>query len=142
MSRGSVTFEEVKVKSPTIEGIDASSKQGWVPVFKLMHLDGTGGSMETIIHNPIDIKKAQKDHWMLLGPRMLKIGEVNKEERVIDRIVTEPWYQGSYNYAETAQVGLPAHRKFDVEPDDLHPGAAFNPPNRHRLLALRKFPKL
>ncbi|HJQ59396.1 MAG TPA: hypothetical protein VJ890_20990 [Vineibacter sp.] len=139
MSRGSVTFENVKVKSETVEGIDASYKQGWVPVFKLMHLDGTGGSMETIIHNPMDIKRVED---VLTGPRRLNIGEVNKEEKVKDRIVTEPWYQGSYNYSETAEVGFAAHERHDIKPDNENPTALVNPPNRHMPLALRRFPKL
>jgi hypothetical protein len=138
ISRGSVTSENVKLMNETIEGIDASYKQGWVPVFKLMSLDGTGGSMETIIHNPIDVKV--RDFFS--GPRRLNIGEVNKPEGVTNRIVTEPWYQGSYNYSETVEVGFAAHQRHDVKPDNLNPTALVNPPNRHMPLALRRFPKL
>ena len=57
---------------------------------------------------------------------------------MINRIDTSMKYQGSYNFAETAVLGLPAHEKYDVHPH--HKDAVYiDPPDRFEPLADRFF---
>src|SRR5262245_44145712 len=58
--------------SVTMKAVRYGYAQSWTPVFKLISLDGTGGSMETIIENPIDLK-AMKARGMPTGPRRANI---------------------------------------------------------------------
>lgn len=113
---------------PTWDIVDAAvsnyvRKQDGVPVFKLISPDGTGGSAETIIKNPM----------------RFTIGAPNEEVYVRDRVVPNYHHQGSYNFAETVEAGLPAHEKHDVDPHKKWPQEYINPADRFSLLMSRRF---
>lgn len=114
--------------------------QSGIPVFKLVCPDGTGGSKETIIKNPkihkVPVRTSQGDYFEM--QRGTKIGETNEVNLVKTNIVTDEHHQGSYNFAETAVVGLKAHEKYDVDmhkKDEIY----FDPPDRFAPLADRLF---
>lgn len=114
---------------PTWDIVDATfsnyvRKQDGVPVFKLISPDGTGGSAETIIRNR----------------SRFTIGVPNELVQVTDRVVRDYHDQGSYNYSETVEVGLPTHEKHDVAPHRKYPKYYLNPPNRFLPLNARRFP--
>jgi hypothetical protein len=100
--------------------------QAKIPVFKLVSPDGTGGSMECVITNN----------------GSTTIGPVNEEVKLADRFVKDPVRLGSYNYAETSVVGLPAHRRLDMITDPMVPGYFFQPHDLFKDTQLynRRFP--
>jgi hypothetical protein len=115
-------------------------RQSGIPVFKLICPDGTGGSKETIITNPVLRITRELGSQGLYDKqhRVPRIGAVNKAELVIDRVETRMEYQGSYNFAETSVRGLDAHEKYDVDPhkdDDQY----IDPPDRFAPLKKRIF---
>lgn len=113
-----------KVKS--VEGVYVHAKgQNDTPVFKLINPDNSGGSNEIILKNP--------------GPYDM-IEEVGKEFAVDPMLEKTPKQQGSYNYADTAIVGLSAHERLDMKPDSGREGFYLNPADRYSPLQTRKFP--
>ncbi len=112
--------------------------QAVTPVFKLVSPDGTGGSHETIIKNPQNRQVNIGAFSYMIG--RWSIEEVGVEVDVFSRIETDLLYQGSYNYSETVDVGLPAHEKRDVWPHEKNPRSYINPPDRFKPLATRFFP--
>jgi hypothetical protein len=67
-----------------------------------------------------------------------QIGEPHKAELVVSRIDTTMRYQGSYNFAETAVVGLDEHEKYDVKPH-VKDNKYIDPPDRFAPLEKRIF---
>jgi hypothetical protein len=113
---------------PTCDVVDAAvssyvRKQDGVPVFKLISPDGTGGSVETIIRNR----------------SRFTIGGINETVQVTHLVVRDDHHQGSYNFAETVEAGLPAHEKRDVEPHKRWPKEYLNPLDRFSSLMSRRF---
>ncbi len=126
-------------------GLDAFNtqffrRQTGIPVFKLICPDGTDGSKETIITNPVLRVTQELGSQGLYDKkqRVSKIGAVNKVELVLDRVVTKMEHQGSYNFAETSVKGLDEHEKYDV---DTHKKDAvyIDPPDRFAPLSERIF---
>src|SRR5712672_2644360 len=80
-----------KIRSPTLRSIEATYEgQEQAPVFKLVCLDGTGGSREVCIKNPFDVRKIRTEVGGALSTTMVghaTIGAVNEEVNVADRIV-------------------------------------------------------
>ena len=98
--------------------------QNDTPVFKMISLDGTGGSCEVIIKN------RGSDTLVPAGVTI----------HVRNLVETHEVYQGSYNFSETIQMGLAAHQLRDVKP---HVGAwdfYVNPAHRYWTLDQRTFP--
>lgn len=113
---------------PSVEAVYVEKIKGQkdVPVFKLISPDGTGGSHEIIVKN----EKGTDT-----------IAAVNDKKSIRNLINTDEVHQGSYNYSETAQVGLAAHQMRDVK---THVGAwdfYVNPANRYWPLKMRVFPE-
>jgi hypothetical protein len=110
----------------TIEGVYVEKILGQndVPVFKLISPDNTGGSNEIILKNSGNV--------VVISSK--------QTAKIRDLLVVDAAYQGSYNYSETSQVGLAAHRLRDVSPHV--PGKAFyvNPLNPFSPLRSRRFP--
>jgi len=94
-------------------------KQTGIPIFKLICPDGTKGSKETIVENPmINIKQVIDTAGVSeVATGESKLGEVGQTVHVrrLDLHVTTMEHQGSYNFAETAVIGRDWHTKFDVE---------------------------
>lgn len=114
--------------------------QKGVPIFKLVCPDGTGGSKETIISNPVvrTVYMPMPGGATRRSERASKIGQTNQQVLVINRIDTSMKHQGSYNFAETAVLGLKTHEKYDVHPH--HKDAVYiDPPDRFEPLADRFF---
>lgn len=123
------------VKSPARQAVAAQAVgQENIPVFKLIHLDGTGGSCEVVIFNHYGGAKGEK------GGRAT-IGDVNKIVDVHNQISRDKIKQGSYNYSETSQVGYNAHELRDVKTHDKgDPDFYSNPKDMHSDLSNRRFP--
>ena len=127
---------------PGFEAFIQMGKQPILPVFKLIAPDGTGGSAETIIRNP-----RVHDLKLPVG-RTIKIGRpyigtvVAMPEWVDSQVVEDAWHRGSYNFAETVEVGLPQHERFDVHPHTRHKSVrnVYVNPDRRLPLYARKFP--
>jgi hypothetical protein len=66
---------------------------------------------------------------------------VNERWNIRKLIVTDPRYQGSYNYSETVQEGLAAHEMRDVRPHVDGVDFYVNPTDRFSSLASRLFPE-
>jgi len=113
------------VKHPKLEAAYTQKIRGQegTPVFKFVCPDGTGGSKETIIRNSYS---------------RTTLGETNKGQLVVSRIVKEMKYQGSYNFSETAVMGLDEHEKRDVHPHHKDP-VYIDPPDRFEPLSKRIF---
>ena len=133
------------VKRPKVEAAytHAVTGQERTPIFKLVCPDGTGGSKETIITNPQTDKVLIQtgtgyDQKMAVTQGRSKIGETNQPQLVVDRVVTWMKYQGSYNFSETAVVGLDEHKKRDVHPHETDP-VYVDPPDRFTPLRYRTF---
>jgi len=138
----------VEVTSPTVEAISANFwGQINSPLFKLVSPDGTGGSRECCITNPADFPYKVGNITEIKGRHTL--GAVNETVDVTGRFVTDSVNQGSYNYAETVQQGLPAHERLDVKTDPMEQGYFVEPPNLFQFsdvgllsdLHLRRFPE-
>lgn len=128
-------FPEAEAPWQSIKG-----GQRYVPVFKLVSPDGTGGSAECCIRNPLL-------PWEFGGVVMKRgapsIGKkVNQWTTVVALHVTSPKYQGSYNYSETIEKGFPDHEMRDVTPHP-HRGVAwyYVDPVRFSALGTRIFPQ-
>lgn len=124
-------------ESPAAEAVyqDVIMRQNDTPVFKLISPDDNGGSSEVIIFNA-EISDGPYNN------RGSVIGEVGKAINVKAAIETDPILQASYNYSETAIVGLSEHEKRDVKP---HVHSAFfyvNPPDQFAPLPSRRFPEV
>lgn len=91
--------------------------QRLIPIFKLISPDGTGGSLELILHNP--------KGWIF---RDGTVGPALHWEKISSRVVTDEKYIGSYNYSETITSGLPAHELRDVKPHSYEAGFYLEPP--------------
>jgi hypothetical protein len=136
-----------KIRSKTLRSIEATlDGQEQAPVFKLVCPDGTGGSREVCIKNPFDVRKvtarvAGALHTTMVGHAT--IGAVNEVVNVANRIVKDSVSQGSYNYAETVEKGLPAHDRLDVDTYPMQPGYYVEPPNLFQFaeLYMRRFPE-
>lgn len=145
---GAVYHFKEKVRSPTIRAIGAThAGQEYAPVFKLLSPDGTGGSREVCIENIFDIRREHKTKIDGTTVHMVghdTIGNTDEVVNVSDRLVTDSVAQGSYNYAETVQKGLPAHQRLDVNTDPMTAGYYVEPPDLFRLtffgLRERRFP--
>lgn len=118
-------------KRESLEGVGQEVKPWDPPVFKLISPDGTGGSGETIIKNPNRV----------LGPYSV-LSETEVDIKVEDRVITDSWHQGSYNYSETTVSGTSEHQKRDVETHKLYKmnNVYINPPDRFASLRVRRFP--
>ena len=120
-------FEE-KPDSPTWAAVKQTAKgQARTPLFKLISLDHTGGSRESCILNTSGTDT---------------IGEVNETVSVYDRFIKDSVNQGSYNFAETIQRGLPSHQRLDVHTDPCRTGYFVEPSNLFQFAVLdsRRFP--
>jgi len=113
--------------------------QTGIPIFKLICPDGTYGSNETIVSNEMERRE------VYVGGSSSKvetgrstIGDVNQIVPVRSQLITTMEHQGSYNFAETAVLGLDEHEKFDVnthKKDKVY----IDPPNRFSALKHRIF---
>jgi hypothetical protein len=139
MSPGATIYhygEQPKV--PAGEAAWATAKtQNFVPVFKLVSPDGTDGSLECCITNPVV-------DWILFNGvavpmRGSRIGDVHEVVNVRDRIVDNPLLQGSYNYSETIEMGLAAHELRDVKPHTGEQMLYSNPISLFSTLRERRF---
>jgi hypothetical protein len=95
------------------------------PVIKMVSPDWTNGSLEVCLYN-----------------KKYPLGIVGKEGQpvsVINEIVAEEPYAGSYNYSETGILGLDAHRFRDVEPHTKTKGFYLNVDTTP--IAERRFPR-
>lgn len=115
------------VKHPSAEAAYATAiGQEDIPIFKLIRMDGSGGSCEVVIAND----KGQK-----------RIGKENETTRIYEKINHDKILQGSYNYSETSQVGYSAHEKHDVKTHDKGDSNFYsNPLDMHTDLSTRRFP--
>lgn len=144
MSPGGTIYHFKDPKNPEIEAIQQTALgQLFTRVFKLVSPDGTGGSSETIVKNPLNIRipTPLSSGFIMVGKTI--IGHAGHQVPVSDEIVKDPWFQGSYNYAETVITGLAAHKDRDVTPHEHHhvKGIYVNPPDQDRhTLIHRKFP--
>ena len=107
--------------------------QNDTPVFKLISPDNNSGSCEVILLN--DGVSAYTS-----GGGGETIGKVNEVVDISNILLTDPAYQGSYNYSETMVVGLADHQLRDVRPHV--PGRRFyvNPDHPLSELTARTFP--
>jgi len=105
--------------------VDKVRKQDGTPAFKLVNPDPrVGGSNEVVIRNN--------------GQSV--VGAIKQTIDIRPMLVKDPVNQGSYNYAETATVGLDAHGRLDVKPHSGGWDFYVNPPDPHSALSSRKFP--
>lgn len=93
--------------------------QTGIPVFKLISPDGTTGSRETIVANPMVNIKEEVDamgNVREVAKGESKLGEVGQTVQVrrMELHVTDMDHQGSYNFAETSVIGIDSHTAFDV----------------------------
>jgi hypothetical protein len=126
-------------KEPTLPAAEAAwataITQNFCPVFKLVSPDGTGGSQECCIKNPVIGRVLVGGTiWADLRGSYIEDGDVS------NRIVTDPVLQGSYNYSETVEVGLAAHELRDVKPHSSDPSFYSNPFPMSSALSMRQFP--
>lgn len=130
MSAGSTIYHWESEVSNFVEGVvDAvyveARGQDFAPVFKLISPDNTGGSVECIIENP------NGRHAIV---------DAGKRVDVTRLINTDPVHQGSYNFSETAHMGLAAHELRDVKTHVAQVGFYVNPSDRYLPLSSRLFP--
>ena len=114
--------------------VDKVRGQNDTPVFKLISPDDTGGSNEVILWND-----GVNAYGWNTGSKV--VGAVNERWNIRKTVVTDPVYQGSYNYSETAQVGLAAHDQRDVRPHVAGSDFYVNPKDLFSPLASRCFPE-
>ena len=102
-------------------------------VFKLVCPDGTGGSREVCIKNPFVVPDKVQSSNGAKSTKMVgttTIGAVGDMVSVSKRmLVTDSVTQGSYNYAETTEKGLPEHERLDMSTDPMKPGYYVEPPD-------------
>lgn len=145
MSPGGAIYHFKEIGNETLEGIHQEwMGQGGTPIFKLVSPDGTGGSMETIIDNPLRVGR-RVQALMPKASRGFVIGDVNVPMPVARPIVKIERYQGSYNYAETVDLGNEDHDRLDVQPHTNKEYAKYggyeNPEDRFSKLKFRRFPE-
>lgn len=140
MDAGATIYHFKTVTNQTMEGLDQSlTGQSKTPIFKLIASDGSGGSCETIIINPLRLKSSWVGSTASGGD---VIGEVGLPVPVSHLVLKNYQYQGSYNYAETTKRGFKAHSDFDIEPHENPKYKMYeNPPDRFAPLSSRRFPK-
>jgi hypothetical protein len=152
MSAGGTIYHFKHVKNKTKEAmIQTVLGQSNTPIFKLISPDVTGGSCETIIKNLVQARSTVQQLARKLGPltqlpnsgdRGSSIGYENAVTPVSHLIENDKEYQGSYNYAETAVLGIAKHEKFDIEPHENYAKWGYdNPTDRHSKLESRRFEK-
>jgi hypothetical protein len=135
MSAGATIYHwggEVRWPSGEAAYTQVVTRQKGVPVFKLVSMDGSGGSREVILLN-YGAGSA--------GGGGDNIGKVNAHENIYKRIIRDPIKQGSYNYSEATQVGFSDHERRDVKTHRHETDFYVNPADMHSDLKLRKFPK-
>jgi hypothetical protein len=147
---GSVYHYGSYPERPKLEAAWAQAKgQSLCPIFKLVSPDGTGGSLECIIQNPLRLVVKQAP------PLMIRIGittvqdyvreiSIGNEIRFVDvshLIVTERKWQGSYNYGETVQRGYRIHKKYDEDSDNRTGTDCYIDPPLGSTLHTRRFPE-
>lgn len=122
-----------EVRSPKAEAAytQVVTGQKGVPVFKLISMDGSGGSREVILLN----YGAGSP-----GGGSENLGKVNVEEDIYKLTYRDPIKQGSYNYSEATQVGFTDHEKRDVKTHRHATDFYVNPVDMHADLKIRKFP--
>lgn len=138
---GSIYHWGDDVENPRLEAAFTHTvrRQTGIPIFKLISPDGTGGSKETIVSQELTLQRssdAMSSKQVMKGKS--KIGSVDQNVPVEGRLITYMKHQGSYNFAETAVVGLDAHKKSDVHPHEEDP-TYIDPPNRFAALNNRIF---
>jgi hypothetical protein len=134
----------------TAEAVLQSPTRGqrFIPVFKLVSPDGTGGSRECCIKNDLKSETLKLPGLPEVRSGAPHIGRAVGEwvnVRQLDRVVSDPHYQGSYNYSETVETGLAAHEMRDVEPHKRMGGnysLYMDPVDRYSMLTSRSFPAL
>lgn len=144
MSPGGTIYHFKEIGNETLEGIHQEwMGQGGTPIFKLVSPDGTGGSMETIIDNPLRVTSRVVQAIVPKASRGFVIGDVNVPMPVSKSILDKERYQGSYNYAETVDLGNADHDRLDVKPhkDTGRYKTYVNPLDRFAPLKSRQFPK-
>lgn len=106
------------------------NSQLFIPVFKLISPDGTGGSCEICINN-----------WQrgVFSRGSRKIGATGQWVNVRTKHVEDPRYQASYNYSETILNGLGAHEFRDVDPHVAMQLPYQDPPSFQKIES-RRFP--
>jgi hypothetical protein len=121
----------------TAKKIDAATKlQAFIPIFKLISPDDTGGSLELIVHN-----------WRsryLPGTNMEwgenTLGKANEWTDITYRTEFTRAYEGSYNFAETVMRGYGEHKHRDVEPHEKYGGFYVTPVHPWTKIGDRRFP--
>jgi hypothetical protein len=135
-----------KIRSPTWSAIAAITRGKYIPpFFKLVCPDGTGGSREFASQTRLNVPQVKATGHGAIYTEMkgrATVGAVNEEVKVADRFLKDSVLQGSYNYAETAVKGLPAHQRLDVNTDPMAQGYFVEPPNSFQFaeLYMRRFP--
>lgn len=142
---GSIFHWGNEVEIMKLEGVHTHLFRGQtgIPIFKLISPDGTKGSRETIVMNPMVNIKEEVDamgNVREVAKGESKLGEVGRTVYVkrMELHVTTMEHQGSYNFAETAVIGRDWHTKFDVEThqkDSIY----IDPPDRFTPLKDRIF---
>lgn len=123
-------------RNETIEAFwqDKVRGQDDTPVFKLVSPDNTGGSHEVVLWNDGVNANGWNTGSEDLGKKPGQQWDIGKI------IVTEPRYQGSYNYSETVRLGFAAHEMRDMKTHVDRAGFYVNPTDRFSPLAMRRFP--
>lgn len=147
MSPGGAIYHFREVGNATFAaGVQEWMGQGGTPIFKLIAPDGTGGSSETIVKNELRVSRTVSA-MLPKASRGAVIGDLNVPMPVHHIIQDDLEYQGSYNYADTVDLGNAFHEKFDVQPhkDKGRYKTYVNPDGRdgrHVPLKFRQFPDI
>ena len=135
--------DDVKVMEVEAAHTHLFRGQKGIPIFKLICPDGTKGSKETIVANPMVNLEEEVDavgNVREVEKGKSKLGEIGETVRVrkLNLHITTMEHQGSYNFAETAVSGRDWHTKFDVsthQKDKVY----IDPPDRFSPLKDRTF---
>lgn len=134
MSPGATIYHwggKVRWKSGEAAYTQIVTGQKGVPIFKLIRMDGSGGSCELILLNyGAGNPGGGSEH----------LGKINAVEDIYKRTYRDPIKQGSYNFSEATQVGFSEHDLRDVRTHRHAANFYVNPPDMHSDLKLRKFP--
>jgi hypothetical protein len=136
------------IRNPELRAAQATlAGQEKAPVFKLLCPDGTGGSREVCIKNPLVRPRVRVSVTGVATAEVVgeeTVGPVGEIVPVLDRVVRDSVAQGSYNYAETMEKGYPAHVRLDVRTDPMEAGYYVEPDDLFRLQFIplndRRFP--
>lgn len=147
MDPGGAIYHFKHPKNPKAEAaLQGALGQINTPVFKLISPDDSGGSIETIVDNPIVTSVTSTvvgGIGSLVGGGVfgkqiskLRSSTIGKGEKVniTSRIIKVYDFQGSYNYAETIDAGYDSHVNFDVTPHVKDEKGYLNPDERHSSL--------